>query len=116
MSRNIVPRVDKGADLGTPEKNWNKLHTDAIILRGNDLKSSLDRKTDLDILTTKGDLYVATDQGVVTRLPRGSDGYVLTTNSLKPEGLEWKSGDVRQLLTSNITVTVGDAGDFTTIN
>ncbi len=31
MARNIVPRIDKGADLGTPEKNWNRLYVDTVI-------------------------------------------------------------------------------------
>lgn len=116
MSRNIVPRTNKGADLGTPAKNWNMLHADAVILRGNNLQTILDSKTDKSILTDKGDLYVATDNGTITRLPRGIDGYILTTNSLKSEGLEWRPGDVRQLLTQNIEVTVGSGGDFNTIN
>lgn len=31
MARNIVPRIDKGADLGTPEKNWNRLYVDTVV-------------------------------------------------------------------------------------
>ena len=31
MSRNIVPRTDKGADLGTTEKRWNRVYADAVI-------------------------------------------------------------------------------------
>jgi len=116
MSRNIVPRANKDADLGTPEKNWNKLHTDAVILRGEDLRSILDGKTNLGTLTAKGDLYVATGPGVVTRLPAGKDGYVLKSNQGVPEGLMWGPAEARQELTGDITVTVGNGGDFPTIN
>ena len=116
MSRNIVPRTDKGSDLGTSAKNWNKLYTDAVILRGSDLKALLDGKADLGILTNKGDLYVATDAGTITRLPAGIDGYVLKTNSGTSEGLMWGPAGARQELTGNITVTVGSGGDFPTIN
>lgn len=72
MSRNIVPRINKGADLGTSEKNWNKLYADAVVLRGNDLNTMLDNK--------------------------------LNVNS------------VRQGLTGNVVVSVGNTGDFPTIN
>jgi len=116
MSRNLVPRIDKGADLGTQLKNWNKLYVDAVILRNRNLQTLLDGKTDLEILTNKGDLYVATNAGEVTRLPAGTDGYVLKTNSGVPEGLMWGPAGARQELTGNITVTVGDNGDFPTIN
>lgn len=116
MSRNIVPRINKGADLGTAEKNWNRLFADAVILRGSDLKTLLDGKVNLDTLTAKGDLYVATDAGVITRLPRGMDGYVLKANSAVSEGLMWGPAGARQELTGNITVTVGNDGDFPTIN
>jgi len=116
MSRNIVPRVNKGADLGTPEKNWNKVYADAVILRGDDLRALLNGKTNLNTLTNKGDLYVATGAGVITRLPRGQDGYILTTNSLKTEGLEWVSADIKQPLLSHIFVSVGSGGDYETIN
>lgn len=116
MSRNIVPRANKDADLGTPEKNWNKLYADAVVLKGSDLKTTLDDKVSRNILTAKGDLFVATNPGIITRLPKGEDGHVLTTNSTKPEGLEWRIGDVRQPLTENLEVTVGSGGDFNTIN
>ena len=116
MSRNIVPRVNKGADLGTSEKNWNRLYADTVILRNNDLQTLLNNKTDIDILTTKGDLYVATNTGIITRLPAGADGYVLKSNSMASEGLMWGPAGARQELTGNITVTVGPGGNFPTIN
>ena len=116
MGRNIVPRANKDADLGTSAKNWNTLYTDAIKLRNNDLQALLDAKTNLNTLTAKGDLYVATDAGIVTRLPRGADGEVLVSNSQTTEGLDWVQAGLRRELTSNLTVTVGSGGDFPTIN
>jgi len=49
MGRNLVPRANKDADLGTQDKNWNRLYVDAITLRNNDLRSSLDNKVDRSI-------------------------------------------------------------------
>jgi hypothetical protein len=42
-------------------------------------------------LTAKGDMYVATASGVVTNLPAGADGYVLTADSTQAKGLKWNS-------------------------
>lgn len=100
MSRNIVPRANKDADLGTQSKNWNKLYVDAIALQGEELKPIVDGKVDKTILQDKGDLYTATAPGEVVRLPRGADGFFLTVNSSNPEGLEWKPGDTTVTITS----------------
>jgi hypothetical protein len=100
MVRNIVPRSDKDSDLGTPTKNWNKLYVDAIALQGEELKPIVDGKVDKTILQDKGDLYTATAPGEVVRLPRGADGFFLTVNSSKPEGLEWKPDDTTVTITS----------------
>lgn len=116
MSRNIVPRVNKGADLGTSTKNWNRLYTDAVIVRGDNLRNLLNDKTDRNTLIAKGDLYTATGPGEITRLPRGTDGYVLKANSASDNGLMWGPAGARQELTNNITFTVGNGGDFSTIN
>lgn len=116
MSRNIVPRVNKGADLGTPEKNWNRVYADNIFLSGDNLKTILNNKADLELLMAKGDLYTATGPGTIARLPVGPDGYVLKANSGVPEGLMWGPAGARQELTGNITVLVGETGDFPTIN
>ncbi len=116
MARNIVPRSDKDADLGTALKNWNNIYTDKLTLRGSDLKALLDGKTDIDTLIAKGDLYVATGAGIITRLPRGNDGEILKVNSGTPEGLQWAPGGAKTELTSDITVTVGPGGNYATIN
>lgn len=116
MSRNIVPRVNKGADLGTPEKNWNRIYADNIFLSGDSLKTILNNKADLELLMAKGDLYTATGPGAIARLPVGSDGYVLKANSGVPEGLMWGPAGARQELTGDVLVLVGENGDFPTIN
>jgi len=121
MSRNIVPRTNKGSDLGTTLKRWGTVYSDAIntntiILSDSNLQAVLDGKVDLSTLMAKGDLYVATGSGAVTRLPAGTDGYVLKANSGVSEGLMWGPAGARQELTSNMTVTVGSTGDFNTIN
>ena len=116
MSRNIVPRVNKGADLGTSEKNWNRVYADNVFLSGDSLKTILNNKADLKLLMAKGDLYTATGPGAIARLPVGPDGYVLKANSGVPEGITWGPAGARQELTGNITVLVGETGDFPTIN
>lgn len=45
-----------------------------------------------DLLTSKGDLYVATGAGEVTRLPVGSNGLVLQADSGEATGLKWAAG------------------------
>jgi hypothetical protein len=116
MGRNIVPRNNQDADLGTALKNWNNVYTDKLTLRGSDLQALLDGKLDVDILTMKGDLYVATGTGAITRLPRGNDGEILKVNSGTTEGLQWAPGGAKTELASPITVTVGTGGDYATIN
>ncbi|MEJ2862578.1 DUF6519 domain-containing protein [Actinomycetospora flava] len=46
-------------------------------------------KADKSTLTTKGDLYVRTAGGALTRLPSGKDNQVLTVNSAVDTGLAW---------------------------
>jgi hypothetical protein len=41
------------------------------------------------LVTTKGDLIVATGSGVVVRQGVGADGLVLTANSAQADGVEW---------------------------
>ncbi len=44
---------------------------------------------DKDMLTNKGDLYVATGASNVVRLAVGTNDYVLTADSTQPEGVKW---------------------------
>lgn len=43
----------------------------------------------LSVFTTKGDIVVATASGVVTRIPVGSNGQVLTADSTQASGVKW---------------------------
>lgn len=68
-------------------------------------------------LTTKGDLYVATGSGVVTRLGVGSDNQVLTADSSQTAGVKWGAagaGTVTSVTAADGTITVaGTANDPT---
>lgn len=61
MARNIVPRTDKGSDLGTPTKRWNTVYTDkleATIVKGGNLgaveQSAGDEVTLRSLIATAG--------------------------------------------------------------
>lgn len=40
----------------------------------------------------QGDIFVVTGPGMITRLPVGTDGDVLTANSMATDGVEWDAG------------------------
>jgi hypothetical protein len=88
VTRNIVPRADGEGELGTELKRWLKVHADNIDLNGTDIETALAAKTEKNVLTTKGDLYIrnATD---ITRLPVGSDGEILMADSGETAGVRW---------------------------
>jgi hypothetical protein len=52
-------------------------------------QTALDAKVDESMLTTKGDLFVATAAGTITRLPVGADGQVLTADPAQTPGVKW---------------------------
>jgi hypothetical protein len=84
--------------------------TGAVSLVENDvanLTSDLAAKVDKSTLTTKGDLYVASAAGTVTRLPAGTNGQFLQADSTQASGLGWTSA------TDTIHVS-GLAGDGVT--
>ena len=56
-------------------------------------------------LTTKGDIYVATSSGNITRLGVGTDGQVLTAASGQSTGLTWSSPVTSYVSQTNGTVT-----------
>jgi hypothetical protein len=53
------------------------------------LTTALAAKVDKATLTAKGDLYVATAAGAVTRLPVGSNTQVLIADSAQASGVKW---------------------------
>lgn len=68
-------------------------------------------------LTTKGDIFVATGASTIVRLPKGTDGYVLTANSAATEGLDWQAaggggGSVSSAF-GRTGAVVAVAGDYT---
>jgi hypothetical protein len=72
-----------------------------------------------DKLTTKGDLLVYNTVDSETRLPVGTDGYVLTANDGATNGVDWQAVSVADGAITNAkladmaagTVKVRDAGD-----
>ena|GEM_PF-7041169 len=52
-------------------------------------QTALDGKTDKSTLTTKGDIYVATAAGMVTRLGVGADNQILVADSTQIGGIKW---------------------------
>lgn len=52
-------------------------------------QTALNGKLDTSVATTKGDLFVATAAGVVTRLGVGTNGQVVTADSVQASGVKW---------------------------
>lgn len=53
------------------------------------IQTQLDAKQLRSTLTTKGDIYVATASNTVTRQAVGTDGHVLTADSVQSSGIKW---------------------------
>lgn len=60
-------------------------------------------------LTAKGDMYIATASGVVTRLGVGSDGQVLTADSTVAKGAKWDTP-------ASLPSQTGNSGKYLTTN
>jgi hypothetical protein len=88
-------------------------------------QAALDLKQSLSALTTKGDLYVATAAGVVSRLAAGANTQVLIADSTTATGLKWGAasgggGGATAPVFARAYVTAGDitpgaAASFTPI-
>lgn len=63
-----------------------------------------------DTLTAKGDMYVATSSGVVTRLAVGTNGHVLTADSTQTKGIKWAAAP------EELPSQTSNAGKFLTTN
>jgi hypothetical protein len=59
-------------------------------------------------LTAKGDMYVATGAGAVTRLGAGSNGQVLSADSTQAKGLKWVDGSTGSV--TSVTAGTGLSG------
>lgn len=57
------------------------------------------------IVTTKGDLIVATASAALARLGVGTDGQVLSADSSQTDGLKWITNNVAQLVYSSLIAT-----------
>lgn len=76
-------------------------------------------KVDKATLTTKGDLYVATAAGTVTRIGAGTDGQVLSADSTQPSGIKWITGGgvmgVNSLAAGDSSITIGGTAQNPTV-
>jgi hypothetical protein len=61
------------------------------------------------LVTTKGDLIVATGSGTVVRQGVGADGSVLTANSAQADGVEWTGAWQTWTPTYGSGITIGNA-------
>lgn len=74
----------------------------------NDLSQKALNKEDAN---AKGDLFVATADDTVTRLPVGADGKVLKADSSEPEGVAWDDESGASPLTTKGDLYTYDTGD-----
>lgn len=78
----------------------------------DELQTDVDGRVSKSTLTAKGDLYVATASGVVTRIAVGADNTFLKANSGATEGVSWASPSGSALALSSktgaYTVTTSD--------
>lgn len=78
------------------------------------LVTDLAGKVPLSTVTTKGDIYVATASGTVTRLGVGSDTQVLTADSAQTSGVKWAAATGGGGGPTIHVVTVSRQGNITT--
>ena len=70
------------------------------------LKTQIDAQIPKSLVTTKGDIIVATGSGTVVRQGVGSDGQVLIADSTQADGVKWdtpSSGGMTLLSTTSLT-------------
>lgn len=94
-------------------------------------QAALDDKVDRSIVTTKGDIYVATASGTLVRLPVGNNAEILVADSAEVSGVKWSApasstgfstGDLKPTLKTTADAgwvmaddgTIGSAGSSAT--
>ena len=106
------------------DKTWQTLDKTAVGLANVDNTSdankpvstatatALSGKIDKSTATTKGDLLAATASSTVTRLAVGTDGHVLTADSLQTTGVKWAAPTVASVAskTGAVTLVKSDVG------
>lgn len=80
------------------------------------IQTALDAKTLKSTLTTKGDLYVATGAGAITRLAVGSDGTVLTADSAQASGYSFTSPLINPMDSAGDLIVGGASGAATKLD
>lgn len=73
-------------------------------------QSTADAAVPKSIVTTKGDLFVATGPGTLVRVGAGSDGHILTADAASAAGVKWAAADTgsAQMAVRRAFVTSGD--------
>jgi hypothetical protein len=71
-------------------------------------------QTLLAILTAKGDILTRNGSGQIVRVSVGLDGYQLTANSAKAEGIDWQAGTVAPVTSvfSRVGAVVAALSDY----
>ncbi len=79
------------------------------------IQTQLDAKQLRSVLTTKGDLYVATASNTTTRLGVGTNGYVLKADSAATEGVSYALPDNQAGTLVNCSIVASVAGNELTV-
>jgi hypothetical protein len=83
------------------------------------LTSDLAAKVDRSVLTTKGDMYVATASSTVTRQGVGGNGQVLTANSGSATGVTWSdlpATNNHTVVVKNVNYTITTTDEVVLVN